>query len=201
MRISKTLRRNKTTAQDRDKIDPEHTEEERALLNQVKAAKKEEPGMSLEVATEATEETTRRITTEEITKIMKARMKVKTMRQWNMAAIEEETKEVDMKAEEVIKNQEAITEKETTGVDTAVETIEVITVVTEVVNAVDTEVAIEVAKTTGAATTKEAALAITRARERSAQVTLLEGKAKTKATMASNNSSQRSLKWLLMASK
>lgn len=159
--------------------------------------------MNLEEAIEATEETIKRTMVEVIIRTMKEmpRMKVQIMRESNVAAIEEETNVVDMTAEGVIKNQEATTEKETTGVDTVVEKAEATTEVTEAVNAVDTEEAIEEDKITEAATTKEVDLATTRARERLAQEPHLADKAEMTDTMASNSLSKKLPKWPLTALK
>lgn len=202
-KISKILRRNKISAQGRGKIDQEHTEEEKDLVNLPKEVKKEVLGMNLEEATEATEETTiERTMVEVITETMKVMVRIKAliMRESNMAATEEEIKELDMKAEVVIKNQEETSEEETTGTDIVVEITEVTIEVIDL-SVVDIEEAIEVAKITGAATTKEEALAITRVREKLALETLSVKKPEMKYTVASNNSSRKLLKWQLMALK
>jgi hypothetical protein len=200
LKLIKILKKKKTTAKIRDKTDQGHSEVEKALQIQVKLVKKEEPGMNLEEGIEATEEITKRTIIEETTRTMKEmqRTKVKIMRESNEVAIEEETKEVDMTAEVVIKNQEVNLEKETTRLDTAVVKIEV---TIEVVNVVDIVETIEEAKITEVVTTKVAALATTKVKERLVLEIHLEDKAEMKDTVVSNNLNKKSLKWPLMALK
>jgi hypothetical protein len=198
LKLIKILKKKKTTAKIRDKTDQGHSEVEKALQIQVKLVKKEEPGMNLEEGIEATEEITKRTIIEETTRTMKEmqRTKVKIMRESNAVAIEEETKEVDMTAEVVIKNQEVNLEKETTRLDTAVVKIEV---TIEVVNVVDIVETIEEDKITEAVTTKVVALATTKVRERLVLEIHLEDKAETTDTVVSNNLNKKYLRWPLMA--